>query len=179
VVIVIPLPFSPLYANSILILNARKSAQGVLHMNFLKHALTGAAILALASPAFAELGGSVSSIASDQAYMKASLSKRATTNYSVNEMQLASGTVVREYVAAGTVFAVAWKGPTNPDLQQLLGVHYARYQNMSQNPRLIQRQTAHIDEVMGIEVGGHMLARTGHAWLVKQLPAGVSPSDIQ
>jgi hypothetical protein len=50
----------------------------------------------------------------------------------VHRLQLPSGTSVREYAdAGGTVFAVAWDGPTKPDLNQLPGQYFAEYENRS------------------------------------------------
>jgi hypothetical protein len=40
------------------------------------------------------------------------------------------GALIREYVSfAGRVFGVSWKGPSLPDLPQLLGSNFAEFQN--------------------------------------------------
>ncbi|HXA48221.1 MAG TPA: DUF2844 domain-containing protein, partial [Burkholderiaceae bacterium] len=81
-----------------------------------------AAVLAVPSLAFAGLGEDVSSIQADQMHMKGTARVlRSELNYTVKEMQMPSGTLVREYVASnGIIFGVAWNGPTMPDLHQLM-----------------------------------------------------------
>src|SRR5665647_3966267 len=45
--------------------------------------------------------------------------------YTLHEVQLENGTIVREYATpAGQVFAVAWRGPVLPDLSALLGGYF-------------------------------------------------------
>src|SRR6185369_15713416 len=46
--------------------------------------------------------------------------------YTIVHRTLHSGVVVDEYVdAAGKVFALSWSGPFKPNLQRLLGRHFA------------------------------------------------------
>lgn len=128
--------------------------------------------------AMASLGGDAASVSSDGAAFQASLSTARASGYSVNTLQLPSGTVVNEYVgdAAGTVFGVAWRGPVMPDLKQLLGVHFAAYiQNL--HARLGPASVDLPDLV--VRSDGHMRAFSGMAYLPKQLPKGVSPQDIR
>src|SRR5450755_5113228 len=90
-------------------------------------------IQAASVPAFAALGADASSIASDGLQMKGMVRVSAAQAYSVHEIETPSGTLVREYVSpAGKVFAVAWRGPKMPDLQQTLGVYFKQY---SEAPR--------------------------------------------
>src|SRR5256885_356537 len=82
-----------------------------------------------ALPALAELGGSVASIQNDQVHMQGSRRMIAAESYTVHEIQADTGTIVKEYVSSGgTVFAVAWHGPWLPDMKQLLGSYFERYQ---------------------------------------------------
>src|SRR5215831_4322555 len=55
-------------------------------------------------PAFAVLGGSEASVQTDQIQLKASLRSTQVQNYTVHELRAATGTVIREYAAGGTVF---------------------------------------------------------------------------
>src|SRR5690606_41316722 len=85
----------------------------------------GALLLALISgTAQAELGGTVTSLQSDQVRMKAVVPARRVTTfdaYSVHGRTTTTGLVVREYAGNdGVVFAVSWRGPGQPDLQPLL-----------------------------------------------------------
>ena len=84
-----------------------------------------ALLLALAlAPAFAHgaLGERAESTDVDQKMLHARKSVRPVAQYTVHELELPSGTMVREYVNAdGRVFAVAWRGSTLPDLKQIFG----------------------------------------------------------
>src|ERR1700751_3889695 len=86
-------------------------------------------VLCGALPAFAALGEDASSVATDQAHLKASVRMVPHQFYSVQEMQTPSGTTVRQFVSpAGTVFAVSWQGAA-PDLQQLLGTYFDEFES--------------------------------------------------
>src|SRR6202140_4381164 len=98
-------------------------------------------MLGLSVPASASLGGDLSSVQTDQARMRGAVIRIANGNtYTVHEMRAASGTTVREFVSqAGTVFAVAWQGPSIPDLRQVLGMYFAPY---AQAAQAVQRKRA-------------------------------------
>jgi hypothetical protein len=101
-------------------------------------------------------------------------------SWEVHEATLASGTVVREFVAPnGIVFAVSWQGPIKPDLSQLLGEHFATLVAAGQRPhgdhRSVRVQTADLV----IESGGKMRGFVGRAYLPAQLPDGMSIGDIR
>jgi hypothetical protein len=141
--------------------------------------------LALASTAFAALGGDEASVQNDGQQMKASkLSMKSAQKYTVHEIQADSGTTVKEFVSpGGTVFAVTWQGPRIPDLHQLLGDYYEQFRQSAaqrrlgptryRGPLVIQRSG------LVVESGGHMGAFSGKAYLPDLLPEGVQPGDIQ
>lgn len=81
-------------------------------------------MLGISVPASASLGGDLSSVQTDQVRMRGAVMQVANRNaYTVHEMRAESGTIVREFVSqTGTVFAVAWQGPSIPDLRQVLGM---------------------------------------------------------
>ena len=62
--------------------------------------LTGIALvtLGLCLPAFAALGGDLSSVQADQAHMKASLKTTIGQAYTVHEIKSPMGTIVHEFV---------------------------------------------------------------------------------
>ncbi len=103
--------------------------------------------------------------------------------FSFHEMQSASGVVVREYLTStGTVFGVTWQGPTIPDLRQLLGPYFDRYQQEA--ARLARTRLGHGPLVVDlgdvvVESGGHARAFSGRAYLPNRLPPGVRVDDIQ
>ncbi|WP_175145656.1 DUF2844 domain-containing protein, partial [Paraburkholderia phenoliruptrix] len=83
-------------------------------------ALAATTCCAISTLAYASLGGSVSTVSADQLRLVANhqaVNQQATAGaaYTVSEMVLPSTTVVREYVAAGKVFAVTWSGPSAPN----------------------------------------------------------------
>ena len=143
------------------------------------------ALLLTAYPAvmIASLGGDVSSINDDRVRVKGALvGAQQADRFMVQEMQTATGTVVREYVANGRVFAVAWQGPWHPDLQQLLGTYYARYQQEA--ARALRERRGHgplvvQDTDFVVERNGHSRAFTGRAYLPAQVPDGVTLDRIR
>jgi hypothetical protein len=60
--------------------------------------------------------------------MQGALLRIAQTGpYAMHEIRTAAGTNVRQFVSpSGTVFGVAWDGPWQPDLHQLLGAYFDR-----------------------------------------------------
>jgi uncharacterized protein DUF2844 len=142
------------------------------------------ALLALAflavSPAFATLGEDVSSVASDQARMKASVRVVPRQFYSVHEMQTPSGTTVRQFVSpAGTVFAISWQG-FSPDLHQLLGRYFDEYMTAAAStPSGRHGRGLHIETGdLVFDSGGYMRFVTGRAYLRSKTPEAVSSNDI-
>jgi Protein of unknown function (DUF2844) len=137
-------------------------------------------IQALTLPAFAALGGDLSSIESDQLQMKGMLRTTVASAYTVHEIQAPSGTVVREYVApTGKVFAVVWRGPKMPDLRQTLGTYF---NDFTQAPRPAHPNHAHFEVAepgFVLQSTGHMRAYFGRAYIPQLLPQNVAVTDIK
>lgn len=102
--------------------------------------------------------------------------------YTLHEMQSATGTTVREYVSpSGTVFAVAWKGPSPPNLKQLLGAQFEQYQEAMKNssgraghgPVTIELSN------LVVQLSGHMGDYSGRAYIPDKVPAGISLESIR
>ena len=95
------------------------------------------------------------------------------------------GTQINEYVTSGTgtIFAYTWQGPTQPNLDTLLGRYAADWRNDAAAQRASGRDDLHTARVDGarvvVETSGHMRAYMGRAWLPAALPAGVSEGDLQ
>ncbi len=139
----------------------------------------GVAFACVAPWAHAALGDTVQSVAADRMKLHAAAAQnRTAAGYTVQEMTLPSGTVVREFVsAAGTVFGVAWQGPVPPDLQQLLGKYFPDFVAAPRGPH--GRGYARTEQgSLVVENTGHTGAMHGHAYLSDGLPAGVDPADI-
>jgi hypothetical protein len=131
--------------------------------------------------AFAALGGTADTVQSDRMKMKvAARSMKSAANYTVQELQLASGTTVREYMGAGgIVFGVAWKGPVKPDLRQILGQYFSTLSDPSAVKYSNHTQMHLQKDDLVIHSSGHMRAFAGQAYLSSALPQGVAASDIQ
>jgi predicted thioesterase len=134
----------------------------------------------LSLPAFCTLGQNVSSIAGDQAHLKASSRVSVGTSYSVHEMSTPQGTRVRQFVSpGGTVFAVSWRGAA-PNLQQLLGSYFEEYVAAASERRAVRGRGLHIETGdLVVETGGHMRFVVGRAFLRSKLPQGVVSDHIR
>jgi hypothetical protein len=137
-------------------------------------------MLVLPVPASAALGANVASVQADQIQMNGTLRSTDAGKYTQYEIQTPSGTLVREYVSsAGAVFAVAWEGPSLPDLKQLLGTYFEQYVKATKSqggragPRVIQQSG------LVVHAGGHMRAFLGRAYVPQMLPEGVNPEEVQ
>lgn len=149
----------------------------------LKVLVMAATLVIGASPAWASLGGDTASIQADQVHMQGSRRTTAAGSYTVHEIQGASGTIVREYVSAdGKVFAVGWQGPWMPDMRQLLGSYFDQYAraNQAQTGARMRRGPVLINEPgLVVQIGGHMRAFAGRAYVPEMLPSGVRAENIQ
>jgi hypothetical protein len=138
-------------------------------------------MLALAFPAWASLGDNVTSVQTDKAHMKGTLRSVATQRYVTHEIQVPTGQKVREFVSAdGNVFGVAWEGPFQPDLQQVLGRYFETMK------KAVAAQQRHGHGPVSIETsgfvfqqGGHMRNLHGRAYVPTLLPPNVDPAEVQ
>jgi hypothetical protein len=143
-------------------------------------AATVAAALFAPAPAHAALGAPFESIAAESAQMRASLKVTAQSGYTVHALTLPSGTVVREFVAAnGVVFAIAWNGPAQPNLNALLGSYFADFQSAAKAGRAGRNRLDLERRDLVMQSGGHMRAFFGRAYLVGAVPGGVSTDELR
>jgi uncharacterized protein DUF2844 len=125
----------------------------------------------------------VASVEDDRAQLQGTLAIIPTPSHTVHEIQLPTGTVVREFVApSGAVFAVAWHGPFVPNLQQLLGSYFPALTEAAQAHR--PRGPAHRGLVLRtsalvVEAGGHMRALFGRAYIPELVPPGMDLSELR
>jgi len=142
----------------------------------------GALLLAgaITLPAFAALGGDATSVDADAAKMKAQTRATAVAGYTVKEITLPSGTILREYVSAeGKVFAVTWHGMTPPDLQQTLGTYFEQFKAASAAPHAGHHHLSIRQPELVLSTGGHMRAMNGKAYVPALLPPSFSVDDIK
>ncbi len=131
---------------------------------------------------FAVLGGNEASVETDQAYMRASLKRTQNAAYTIHEMTLPSGTIVREYSANGTVFGLAWEGPWPPDLEQLMGSYFQAYHQavLAQGGNHRGRKPVQMQSPgLVVKMGGHPRYFKGHAFVPQQKPQGVAEEEIR
>jgi hypothetical protein len=145
-------------------------------------ALCSVMLLTALSPrmASATLGEPEVSVQSDVAQLKGSIKQMTNRSiYRVHEMQLPSGTMLREFVAPnGNVFAVAWKGPMPPDLRQAFGQYFDTYIAAA---KLHQGDHHHLEiqqSDLVVQVRGHMRSFAGRAYLPGAVPAGMDLGDL-
>ena len=149
--------------------------------NFFKKAALGAVLAALMPHvASATLGQPEATVQTDVAQSHAVIkSSEDRAGYRVHEIQLPSGTVMREFVAPdGNVFAVAWQGPTRPNLRQALGQYFDAFASV---PRSKFSDRRHVQIQQGdlvLQSGGHMRALSGRAYLQSAIPSGVNLGDL-
>jgi hypothetical protein len=130
-------------------------------------------------PALAALGGDQASVEADAAQMKGTRTVTTNAKYVVHEIVLPSGTAVREYLSAGRIFAVAWRGPWLPDMTILLGSYFERYQKASRSHRSSHRPFVIDGPDLVVRSGGHMRAFFGEAHVPALLPKGVRVEELQ
>ncbi len=144
--------------------------------------LAGLGLVVVLGPcvASATLGQPEVSVQSDVAQIKGSLKVMNRANYRLHQIQLSSGTVVREFAGSdGNVFAVAWDGPMPPNLRQTLGQYFADFVTAAKTKHTGHHRLSVQRSDLVIEAGGHMRAFSGRAYLPQSLPAGVSPGDLR
>jgi len=134
--------------------------------------------------ALASLGGDTSSIRADRVQMQGALRQITGGNaFTVHEMQSASGIVVREYVStAGTVFGVTWRGAAFPNLRQLLGPHFIRFQQEADRLVRARKRRGPLNVDLGdviVQSSGHPRSFTGRAYMPGLVPQGVGIDAIR
>jgi hypothetical protein len=132
------------------------------------------------SVASATLGQPESSIAAETQLNRASIKQSQMGAYRVHEMQLPSGTVLREYAGLdGKVFAVAWSGPFMPNLKQALGTYFDEFSAQLGTAHGTRKHLVIRQPDLVVESGGHMRAHHGRAYLPQAIPSGVSIGDLK
>ena len=168
-------------------ISGRLSTNGLpRHFTTLVYALA-IALFAQATPALATLDQNESSINNDITHMKAAKHRKLPyggnggTSH-VHELTIDENTIRQYADADGHIYAITWKGISQPDLSVLLGDHFTEYAIQAKvgalarggrGPRRIQTNG------VVVETSGHMRALRGIAYIPKQLPAGINAGDLQ
>lgn len=127
--------------------------------------------------AHATLGEGAATVALDRQRLKAQLLQANERGVVIFTLLSENDMTVREYAdASGFVFAVAWDGPTLPDLPVLLGSYFPDYVKTFHGKT---RGTALRQTQLVIESGGRMGAYLGRAYLPNKLPRSWLEQDIR
>jgi Protein of unknown function (DUF2844) len=133
-------------------------------------------------PAAAHLGGDAVSVDTDRQVFQAQLRSIPMQQYTRHEISSASGSWVHEYeTRQGTVFAVTWQGALPPDLHQLFGDYYQRYQAAAAahaRPGMHRQLNVEGPDLV-VQSTGRLRNFRGKAYLPSLVPAGVSVADLQ
>ena len=132
------------------------------------------------TPAQAGLGQPVASVSADQTRMKGQLRARVGVGYTVEEITMPSGTLVKEFVSpSGIIFAVSWRGPTMPNLAQALGSQYFSQLTAAEKSQRFGRNHVEVRNTdFVVHAGGHMRSFYGMAYVPSLLPPNVSLSNL-
>jgi hypothetical protein len=144
--------------------------------------LSAAAVwLGFAAPGWASLGNDRASIEADRAHLSARSSTVVTSGYTVHVLTLPNGGAVKEFERSdGVVFALAWRGPSRPDLRQLLGSRFNVMQSdiVVRNGRRLRAPLADERSDFVLRSAGHSGAFVGAAYLPQMAPADFSVSAL-
>lgn len=154
----------------------------------IKHLIIATCALAPLS-AWATLGESTSSIMNDQIALKATATQNtsATNNqldstvalpYQTNTITTPEKTVITQYSANGTVFAVSWHGPKVPDQNQLFGKYFNEYQTATPSYKSLSARKVNNSDFVSL-TNGWMGHYEGKALIPSLAPANVTINSIK
>lgn len=147
-------------------------------MKTMRILIAGVVLASLPLSSWATLGDNAASVNADATTLNASVTTESNKNYTLYKLQLPSTTIVNEYVdSTGNVFAVTWKGPHNPNINQVLGNYFARLQD---KPLFADHSSARFAESdFHAFVRGSIHNHFGKAYLPQSLPTNVTGEDIK
>lgn len=155
-------------------------------LRFLRTSVAAALLIVAISgayplPARATLGEDEASAQADSAQLRGRRARRVEAGYAVHDIELESGTVVREYVSpGGKIFAVAWRGPTLPDLAQVMGeAHYQTFRQAPATHHVLRRLRAVQRDDLVVHSAGRPRAFSGYAYVPALLPPGFLTESLR
>lgn len=137
-------------------------------------ALAGAVLACLPGSAHATLGGDIATVTANQQHFSAKRTVQPLLNGQRHDLTLASGTVVHEYLSAkGKVYAVSWRGPQKPNLNELLGDYRQKLAQAKGRGHRGLHRVQFASEDLVVEASGHNTYFSGRAWVPSLVPTGV------
>ncbi|MDR5750927.1 MULTISPECIES: DUF2844 domain-containing protein [unclassified Caballeronia] len=143
-------------------------------------AATIACLMMTGEPALARLGSTIATTLDSSPGRVIRHAKNGELSF--DETTDSNGITLRQYVdSAGVVYAVSWHGAAMPDLDALLGAHFARYKSAAAGSQASHGLHASrvADDDLVVESGVRLRQFVGRAWLTDALPAGVTADDIE
>jgi len=134
-----------------------------------------------AGHAVASLGGAYDTVVSDRAQLGARLKTMNVGAHQVHRLTLTNGAVRKEFAAeGGAVFAISWSGRAKPDLRQLMGPYFSRFQvsTATVNGRRLRQALVMGQSDLVVYSGGANGAFWGYAYLPKEAPSDFALSEL-
>lgn len=135
-----------------------------------------------AAPAHAGLGAGNASVLADADELHGTVTITLLQQYDMHEITTAGGMCVREFSnRAGVIFALSWSGPVVPDLARLLGTSYGAYASALsalRRPGIRNSVRIALPDLV-VELGGHLRAYRGRAYLPALIPPGTPTADLR
>jgi hypothetical protein len=127
---------------------------------------------------FAALGGDLRSVSADRETMQGRLQSTPLEQYELHQITTGGGTVIHEYMTLqGKVFAVTWRGPFPPNLQQLFGSYYKQFEEAvpaATQLRISHRMLRIAQPDFAVQEFARMRFYQGKACVPSLVPPGVS-----
>jgi hypothetical protein len=125
----------------------------------------------------ATLGGDMASVAANEQTLRAVRTISVLSVGERHDLALPSGVVIREYLASGgAVYAVTWSGPRVPNLQELLGPHFADLAKRA--PQGGHNRMSLTGDDFEVRSAGHRHYFAGRAWIPSLVPTGVNLDTV-
>jgi hypothetical protein len=141
------------------------------------------ALALFGTTARAVLGGTADTVQADQVRFKGEHIQSKSWQMNTHEIGLPDGSRIKEYVnVAGVVFAVSWRTRLKPDLERLLGTHFAVYAEAigaDAGVAHIQRQQSIRQTNLVVRQAGRMNAFAGLAYVPTLVPEGFDADKLR
>jgi hypothetical protein len=131
-------------------------------------------------PAWAALGGNVSTVTADSQAFAGQHRMVAKQGYNLHQITTSDGSTFNEYATpSGVVFGVSWQSHGLPDFSQLLGTHMTDLQT-GRRTHVIPRRgvTVQTNDFILISIG-HDRFFHGKAYVPSLLPANLTPEVMK
>ncbi|WP_343548693.1 DUF2844 domain-containing protein [Ralstonia sp.] len=147
-------------------------------------AVISAALIAVPAVSWATLGGDPTPYSdSDRPGLGKTIHReKAKSLYTVHTDVTLQGVEIHQYVGPdGRVFAITWKGPTNPDLRALFGPEAfdKATHRQATSPRTGLHATMQRFDDLIVQAHAFAHQHQGRAWIPALIPVGVSPEEVQ